>query len=157
MKEFKEKLLAQRVCTEVESYIQSGNLVLVSPTAQDELQGAIQKLVEKEFGFAPMVLALRAQDFQAAIDGNPFPEAVANPKTLHLYFMESASGSPDLERLEKFRKDSERYEIVGNTFYLHASEGIGQSKLAGVVEKALGVNCTARNWNTVQKLAEMMG
>lgn len=156
MKELREKLLAQKYCTHIETYIQSGNLVMESDLAKEQLESSVQTLIEKEFGFAPSVLAMRAQDFQATMDGNPFPLAVEEPKTLHLYFLGSAPSSPDIARLQKFKAESERYELKGKTFYLHAPDGIGRSKLAAVVEKALGVDCTARNWNTVKKLWEML-
>lgn len=156
MKDLREKLLAEKYCTQIETYIQSGNLVMESCLDKEQLEEHLQELIKKEFGFAPMVLAMRAQDFQAAIDHNPFPQAVEEPKTLHLYFLGSTPSSPDMPRLEKCKAESERYEIKGKTFYLHAPDGIGRSKLATVVEKALGVDCTARNWNTVKKLWEML-
>ena len=40
-------------------------------------------------------------------------------------------------------------------FYLYKPEGFGRPKLAARVEKLLGVPATARNWNTVLKLAQL--
>jgi uncharacterized protein (DUF1697 family) len=53
------------------------------------------------------------------------------------------------------KNGSERYTLVGNVFYLHAPDGIGRSKLAAGIEKALGVSVTARNWRSVSKISEM--
>jgi uncharacterized protein (DUF1697 family) len=39
---------------------------------------------------------------------------------------------------------------------LYAPDGIGRSKLAAKIEKALGVPVTARNWNTVGKIIAMV-
>jgi uncharacterized protein (DUF1697 family) len=57
--------------------------------------------------------------------------------------------------LESIKKDSEQFRLIGKVFYLYAPEGVGRSKLAMKVEKALGVAVTARNWRTVSKIMEM--
>jgi uncharacterized protein (DUF1697 family) len=76
---------------------------------------------------------------------------------LHLFFLATVALEPDLASLESLRADSERYALVEDVFYLHAPDGIGRSKLAARVERALGVPATARNWRTVGKLVEMVG
>jgi uncharacterized protein (DUF1697 family) len=40
-------------------------------------------------------------------------------------------------------------------FYLHAPDGIGRSKLAVKVEKALAEPATARNWRSVDKIMSL--
>lgn len=89
--------------------------------------------------------------------GNPYPEAEAEPKSLHLFFLDEAPQHPDLKSLEAIKTDSEHFKLAGKVFYLHTPEGFGLSKLAARVEKLLGVAASARNWNTVCKLAEMVG
>jgi uncharacterized protein (DUF1697 family) len=61
-----------------------------------------------------------------------------------------------LKALDAIKADNERYKLAGNVFYLHAPDGVGNSKLAARAEKLLGVAASARNWNTVCKLAEMV-
>jgi uncharacterized protein (DUF1697 family) len=57
--------------------------------------------------------------------------------------------------LESLKTEREQFELIGTVFYLHAPDGIGRSKLAAKVEKAMGVAATARNWRTVSMLVEM--
>ena len=90
-----------------------------------------------------------------AIESNPFPEAEAEPKTLHLFFLSSAASAADVVSISERKSRSERYQLTDRVFYLHAPDGIGRSKLAANVEKLLGVTVTARNWRTVQKLRKM--
>lgn len=141
----------------VESYIQSGNVVFKSreadPTALAE---QIRGTVEDRFGFAPAVLVITAQALAEALAGNPYPEAEAEPKTLHLYFLQDQPQEPDLDQLQAVKKESEHYTLRDKVFYLHAPEGIGRSKLAEQVEKALGVPATARNWRTAEKIAALI-
>jgi uncharacterized protein (DUF1697 family) len=61
----------------------------------------------------------------------------------------------DLEALNRLKSDNESFKLIGDVFYLHAPDGIGRSKLAARAEKLLGVETTARNWNTVTRLLEM--
>jgi uncharacterized protein (DUF1697 family) len=75
---------------------------------------------------------------------------------LHLFFLDEAPSQPDLKSLDAIKTDNERYKLAGKVFYLHAPDGVGNSKLAARVEKLLGVTASGRNWNTVCKLAEMV-
>ena len=149
-------LLEQLDLQNVKTYIQSGNVVFQSDeTDGSHLSEKISAEIEKDHGFEPRVLLLRQEEFEQAMKSNPFPEAEAEPKTLHIGFLASAPGHPDLEKLESIRKESERFELRGRYFYLHAPDGIGRSKLAASAERLLGVPMTDRNWRTVGKLLAM--
>ena len=68
---------------------------------------------------------------------------------------EPAAGAA--ERLSAAIKGRERAAVVGREAYLVYPDGIGRSALTmPVVERALGVRATGRNWNTVMKLAAML-
>ena len=58
--------------------------------------------------------------------------------------------------LASIQSRTEDFRLVERVFYMYAPDGIGRSKLAAKVEKALGVPVTARNWNTVSKLLAMV-
>lgn len=140
----------------VKTYIQSGNIVFQTDSGEGtELAGRIQKAIEEKHGFAPPVLILRPEELASAMTANPFPKGESEPKTLHLYFLAAEVQEPDIATLETIRRDSERYALHGRVFYLHAPEGIGRSKLAARVERALGVPTTARNWRTADAVLTM--
>lgn len=142
----------------VKTYIQSGNAVFESP--EKDLARLSRKLsaeILKRRGFEPYVHVLTRDALATAIAENPFPEAVADPGTLHLGFLASRPKRPDLGKLSSLKKESERFHLSESVFYLHAPEGVGRSKLAANSEKLLGVPMTDRNWRTVCKLMEMAG
>ena len=142
----------------VRTYIQSGNAVCES--AEKNLARLSKQLsteINKRCGFEPHVHILTLDALSKAIAENPFPEAVADPSSLHLGFLASPPKSPNLEKLATLRKDSERFLLTERVFYLHAPEGVGRSKLAANSEKLLGVQMTDRNWKTVCKVKEMAG
>lgn len=147
-----EELLRELGCRAVRTYIQSGNVVLQSDADPTELAVAITGQIAAQRGFEPRVLLLRKSELLAAVEGNPFPEGTSDPKSLHLGFLESEPERPDIEGLEGIRAASERFELRGRVFYLHAPDGIGRSQLAAKSEKLLGVPMTMRNWRTVDKI-----
>ena len=155
MQEFRN-LLTELGCLDVRTYIQSGNAVFRSTSDARELESEIRDSVEQHFGFAPRVLVLTADQFLDIIASNPFPDAVAEPRFLHVSFFAEPPGDPDLDTLEASKSKSERFALTDSAFFLHAPDGIARSKLAERVEKCLGVATTGRNWNTVTRLADLV-
>jgi uncharacterized protein (DUF1697 family) len=141
----------------VQTYIQSGNVVFQSQEADtEELASQISAAIEKHHGFEPRILILTAAEMETAVRANPFPEAEAEPKSLHLFFLVAIPDSPDLARLDELKNDNEQFELIDKVFYLHAPDGIGRSKLVEKVGKYINVSMTARNWRTVSKIMEMV-
>lgn len=145
------KIMEDAGFADVRTYIQSGNVVFRSATKpKDE----IGRLIEDDFGFRPEVFVLSGADFEKAIANNPY-DADAG-KAVHFFFCHKAPKSVDYELLDSLKAGSEDYTLVGNVFYLHAPDGIGRSLLVQKMGKAFpGVTMTARNLNTITKLAEM--
>lgn len=141
---------------DVRTVIQSGNVVFRSTRkSAPALARDIEAAVEKARGFRPAVLVLDSAGFVERLDANPFPEGTGDPKTLHLFFTASKPTAPDLAAIEGDCSPTERWKLDGDVFYLHAPDGIGRSKLAGSVEKRLGVPGTARNWRTLGRLRDL--
>ena len=132
------------------TYIQSGNAVFRGRLAAIQIAGAI----EAAHGFQPQVVVLTRDALNAAIAANPFRCAEATPKALHFFFL-AAPAAPDAGALDALRAADEDWRLLGRVFYLHAPSGIGRSKLAERAERLLGVAVTARNWNTVARLADL--
>jgi uncharacterized protein (DUF1697 family) len=150
-------ILADLGLTDVRTYIQSGNAVFhaADEVANEGLAEAIGVAIQEKHGFLPKVLLLGPADLDNAMALNPYPEAKADPKTLHLFFLASSPIEPDLQALCDLQRDSERFCLDGTVFYLHAPDGIGRSKLAAQVEKALGVPVTSRNWRSAAKIMDL--
>jgi uncharacterized protein (DUF1697 family) len=148
-------LLEELGCTDVRTYIQSGNAVFRHRAAAPGLAKKIRAAVGAAKGFEPAVLLLTHDHVARAAESNPFPEAEDDPAKLHLLFLAAAPKQPDLEKIEELRSGRERFALEQEVFYLHAPDGIGRSKLAARVEKILGVPATGRNWRTVQKVLSL--
>ena len=148
-------LLEELGCTGVKTYIQSGNAVFRHRAAAPGLTRKIRAAVHSARGFEPEVLLLTPDHIARAAASNPFPEGEEDPSRLHLSFLAARPKQPDLALLEGLRSGRERFALKKDIFYMHAPDGIGRSKLAAKVEKALGVPATGRNWRTVQKVLEL--
>ena len=148
-------ILAALGCEGIKTYIQSGNGVFRSDDDRELLSSKIEGAVDEKFGFTPRVLLLTIDDYQSILAANPFPDAVDDPRSLHVSFLSGKPPEPDLPSLNALKSPTERFELLANAFYLHAPDGIGRSKLAAKVEKCLGVGATGRNWRTATKLAEL--
>ena len=143
-------------CSNIKTYIQSGNVVFQCASSAARLTEEIGDEIVRRRGFKPHVLVLEEAEFRRAIDNNPFPEGEADPQSLHLGFLDVVPPSPDLQALEALRAPNERFALVDRVFYLFAPDGVGRSKLAAKSEKALGVPMTDRNWKTVGKIMSML-
>jgi len=149
-------LLEELSLANVQTYIQSGNVVFQSERADlPALAQEIGETINAHHGFEPQIMLLSLAELATAVSHNPFPATDEQHKTLHFYFLSAAPPDPDLSSLEAIKSDTEQFELIDAVFYLHAPDGIGRSKLAAKVEKAVGVAATARNWRTVSTLLEM--
>ena len=146
------RLLESNGFNHVKTYIQSGNVVFqISSKPKHE----IGRLIEKSFGFEPAVFILSAEDLKKSVAQNPYHNS--NGKTIHFFFLEEDPESIDYELLDSLKGELEEYKLIGKVFYLYAPHGIGRSKLAEKIGKAIpGVTMTARNLNTVNRLIEMI-
>lgn len=149
-------LMEKNGCSDVQTYIQSGNVVFRSPLTTAAAVGKLLTgIVVKRHGFEPRVMALTRAELEKAAAANPFPQADANPKSLHLFFLADNPDKPALEKMAAVKAKSESFVLAGKVLYLYTPDGFGKSKLAERAERLLGVDATARNWRTVTTLVDM--
>jgi uncharacterized protein (DUF1697 family) len=150
-------LLEKNDCSDVQTYIQSGNVIFRSALSDARrVERRLADAVAGSHGFEPRVLALTRQELERAAAGNPFARAnEEDPRSVHLFFLEASPKKPDTKGLDALRTATERFVLKGRVFYLHTPDGFGKSKLAQRTERLLGVAATARNWRTVTTLVEM--
>ncbi|MBZ0129317.1 MAG: DUF1697 domain-containing protein [Rhodobacteraceae bacterium] len=144
------EVLAGLGARDVRTYIQSGNAAWQGALAEGDIADA----VARARGFRPEVLVLPLESYAPVVEANPFPEAEADPKSLHLYFLASPS-VVDEAVLEAAKGEGERFVLTERALYLHTPKYLSGSKLAPKLERLLGVAATARNWTSAVKILEM--
>lgn len=140
----------------VATYINSGNAIVASELPRDEVVARIAGICATAFGFDKAIYAISGAEWQALIDHNPFPDATEPGNLLHAAVLDGDPPQGCVEALRELAKDGERIAVVGRVAYLHTPNGFGRSKLAERFDRGIGVPNTARNWNTVLKLADMV-
>jgi len=143
---------------QVKTFIQSGNVVFeTAKRSPAELSLKLEKRILAEFGFPVSVVTRTVDELGQAIAGNPFgKESKAEPAKVHIAFLSQAPKAEAVKKLETLATKTEQLRHAGREVYLYYRDGMGKAKLTGaVIERALGVAATARNWNTVTKLYEM--
>jgi len=139
--------------------LQSGNVVFQSGSPSDPaIERRLETEAEKRLGLHTTFFVRAAAEWEALIAGNPFPDQAAHdPSHLVAMCLKVAPKAAAVTALQAAIKGRELVRADGGRHvYITYPDGIGRSKLtAAVIEKALGSAGTARNWNTVLKLAAL--
>jgi uncharacterized protein (DUF1697 family) len=139
--------------------LQSGNMVFrSSAVSTGQLEQQLESAAAARLGLATDVFVRTAREWQAIVEANPFPkEAKADPSHLVAVLLKSAPAAQTVDALQQAIKGREVVRAKGRCAYIVYPDGIGRSKLtSAMIEKMLTTRGTARNWNTVLRLAQMV-
>jgi uncharacterized protein (DUF1697 family) len=138
---------------DVATYIASGNVVLRAPACEPE---RVSGIIADSFGLDIPVVVRSADQLRAAVEANPFPQAVETPKLLYCFFTTDPVDDAALDGFDHGRYAPDRVATGAGEIYAHYPDGMARSKLDNsVLDRVAGAPTTARNWNTVLKLREM--
>jgi uncharacterized protein (DUF1697 family) len=151
------KMFADAGCTDVRTYIQSGNVIFKKAGGTARLADTIAANIEKRFGFRIPVIVRTAEELRKTIRDNPYLAAGVDAKALYVYFLAHSPNARAIAGLDPARSTTDAFHVQGQEIYLHLPNGMGRSKLTNAYfDSKLATTCTARNWATVLKLSEMM-
>ncbi|MCX7550925.1 DUF1697 domain-containing protein [Xanthomarina sp. F2636L] len=149
------ELLSNTGFKNVETYIQSGNIVLQSSEKSLlDIEEIVKTTIFKKFGYEVSVLAKTRQDLECIFDTCPFSE---EKKKSSYFVMLHNTPSPDLIKVaSKKVYEDEEYKIIKNCIYFFSGKGYGKAKFnVNYFEGKLNTFATARNYNTMLKLIAM--
>jgi uncharacterized protein (DUF1697 family) len=134
-------------CKSVKTYIASGNVVFQSQKSEARVKAALEAALAEHAG-KPIVVHIRsAAEMAAVLARNPFPQMPGN-RTVAI-FLDQAPAANALHAVS--HHTNEQIKLGTREIYVYYPDGIGESRLKIPVAK----DGTARNMNTVAKLAEM--
>lgn len=142
----------------VRTLLQSGNAVFESPRATGaKLERLLEEEAAKRLRIETPFLTRTAAEWEEIVAGNPFrEEAARDPGRLLVSVLRSAPPAGAEKALQAAIIGRERVRCAGRHAYIVYPDGSGASRLTiDVIERHLGAPSTARNWNTVTKLAAM--
>lgn len=141
---------------DIATYIASGNVMADVTGDIGEACAQVRRLIHEEFDADTPVIARTHEQLVAALEANPFADAVAD-KMLHIMFLEGEP-QPDAEEALRARlQPGERIALIGRDLWIdYGLSGAANTKLTRpVLDRALGTAGTARNVLTLRKLIEL--
>jgi uncharacterized protein (DUF1697 family) len=153
-------LLTWLGCDDVQSVLQSGNLVFRSPRKTGaSFERSFELETEKQLELHAEFFVRDAEEWAAVLAGNPFREqAERDPGHLIVTFFKDAPSGTAVQALEAAITGREFLHADGRHAYIVYPDGVGRSKLTtALIEKTLGTRTTGRNWNTVRRIGALAG
>jgi uncharacterized protein (DUF1697 family) len=143
---------------DVQSYIQSGNLVFKAESTATKLESALERAIERRFDLSIPILVRAAAAWPDYVRDNPYPDASQSEPNLVMLALSKTAPKPDaVEKLQERAVCGERIAQVGDALWLHFAGGVAKSKLSpALLDRLVGSPVTMRNWRTVLKLHEMI-
>jgi uncharacterized protein (DUF1697 family) len=142
-------------CTDVATYIQSGNVVLSSSLSAAALRTELEQAIAEQLAVTPSVMVRTHDQLAEVIAGNPFPTAGAGQ--IHVGFLSAPLEADVAAALANLSFPPEEVIVRGEELYLYLPNGMGRAKLPPLLlqPRRLRAAITVRNWRTISKLAEM--
>jgi uncharacterized protein (DUF1697 family) len=133
----------------VRTYIASGNVVAERDGAVAQAKAALEAELKAYAGKPVGVIVRTAAEIAKVVADNPFPDRSAS-RTVAI-FLDHAQLPEALKNVKG--QANEEVQLGAREIYVHYPDGIGRSKLRIPAAN----DGTARNMNTVAKLATMAG
>ncbi len=130
-----------------QTYIASGNVVFRSSKKEAEVKAALEAALQKYAGKPVGVLVRTAAEMAQVSAENPFPGMAPN----HTVAIFLDAKPPSSAISEAKGRNKEEIALGRREIYVYYGDGMGKTKL----KMPAAAGGTARNMNTVAKLAEM--
>jgi len=160
MADLKKIFEALGLCN-VQTYIQSGNVIFKSKENEEVLRKKIEEEIELVFGYSVAVVLRTADELEQIINNCPYTEeeaaeatALSKSESLYVALLGSVPLQENIHSLHKYKTEDDEYEVLGKEVFLLFRNSIRNSKLANNLQK-LEVPTTVRNWKTINKLHEL--
>jgi uncharacterized protein (DUF1697 family) len=149
-------LLTRMGFDDVQTLLQSGNVVFgARAKSSSELEAQLEAALAKALKIKIDFHVRTADEWRTLIEANPFTvEAKNDPARLVVTCYKSSLDPAKVKAAQAAITGPERLRADGRHLYMTFPDGQGNSKAGIVVGKLLGPG-TARNWNTVLKLAAL--
>ncbi|AZO23781.1 DUF1697 domain-containing protein [Mesorhizobium sp. M1E.F.Ca.ET.045.02.1.1] len=143
----------------VRTLVATGNLVFEArATRISNLEQRLETAFEQSFGRHVDIIVRSAEDWLELAAGNPFPvESADTGDQVAVRVMRVPVAEDAISALRACAAEDEKVFLIGGDIWIVFSRERPSSRLlAAASHKRMGIG-TSRNWNTVRRLAEMVG
>jgi uncharacterized protein (DUF1697 family) len=143
---------------DVRTHLRSGNAVVTGADADPvEQEQRIEAAVDEELGLDVRCVVLAESDLRAIVEGHPFPEKATNGSRMMAHVLGARPDEKLVAEHDAVALDPDNTRLGDRVIYQWCPDGItGAPPVGGFAEKNWKVTVTARNWNTMTKLLELL-
>ena len=145
--------------SDIMTYVQSGNIVFKSDKtiSINDLSAQIANAIFRKYKFQVPVIIRTKKQILKAISMNPFlKDQNTDISKLHVTFLSEAPEKSNVELIINSDFSPDKFIISGTEVFLYCPSGYARTKLSNsFFENKLKVIATTRNWNTINKLADI--
>jgi uncharacterized protein (DUF1697 family)/very-short-patch-repair endonuclease len=142
---------------DVKTHLRSGNVVYTATHAPKTAQRRIEATVEATFGFHSDVLVRTQAEIDAILAHSPLREIATDGAKHLVVFLSEEPTAAARKAIEAIDIGDEEIRFNGTEAYLWCPNGVNESRAwKALARPKQGITATARNANTVEKLAELL-
>jgi uncharacterized protein (DUF1697 family) len=144
--------------TAVRTHLNSGNVVLTGDEADPaEHSARIETALRNRLRMDVRCVVLTAEELHTIVDGHPFADVADNGSRMMAYVYLTPVDPALVAGHGPIPQDPEHARVGARAAYQWCPEGLmAAPEVGGYLAEHLGVAVTARNWNTMTKLAELL-
>lgn len=147
-------VLAKAGLLDVQTYIQSGNVVARSHLDQDSIQSLVHDAIAQGIGADIAVFVRTHRQIKGVLECNPYPLHAA--ARTYFSLLAAVPPSPMIEKLSQIDFSPDHVEVAGGVIYTLYATKYSDSKFNNnFFERRLKVAATTRNFNTMSRLVEL--
>ena len=141
----------------VKTYINSGNVIFETvETSDKQLAEQIERAIEADFSLKIKVMVRSRAEIKEIIENNPFAGQFETDKDLHVFFLDEELPEEKRNLLLSNNSETEMFAVQNREIFCLLRVSVLDSLMGkDYIGKKLKVSATARNWRTVNKIAEI--
>lgn len=150
------ELLEARGYDDVQTYLQSGNVVVRTAQGAPTVTADIARAIHDEWGFdVPVITRTRAQ-LERVVALDPLGRAGDDPKRHQVTFFDEQLPTAPFRDLDESAWGDAEFAVDGRELYTWTPAGVHSDTMLRTLARAhRGMDGTARNWRTVLALVDM--
>lgn len=151
-------LFAELGYTDIRTVLNSGNALFTAPDAEPAQHSAdIEAAITRQLRLDVRCVVVTADELRSVITAHPFADTADDGSRMFALFLSAAPDPALFAAHDPVALDPQRVRVGDRVIYQWCPDGLLQAPpVAAALERSLGIHVTARNWNTVTKLVDLL-
>lgn len=133
---------------------QSGNIAADREASEQQICSSVRSVMHDAFGVDVPVVVRCADEIREALCTNPLKTIATDGSRYLVIFLSASPTKAQVSALTAEDFSPEVVQLIGRTAFVWTPNGVKAMKVSHTaLEKRFGITATARNWNTLEKIA----